>query len=414
MTTPVGVDFRVDKAERHIKELKVEIVDLGKAGKVLHQDFNTSKRAVNAWVKTLQTATVGSKEWFRAIKNIDRILGGLRGRVDGVRKAVERETFAERENREAVERATRSRERSTRSVRRSEDRLRRHRRELERNTRSTRNAVQTLRTFTAAVAAGFVALRSAGALAETADQVTNLENRIRALGGASVNVEAVRDSLVQLAKDSRAPLENVSTLFTRFTVATSGTNASVRLTQKEVLQLTQNLLRLGVVSGATTQELVAGTQQFAQALASGFLQGDELRSIRENLPAVAQAVAKEFGVSVGELKRLGAEGKITGETLARSVLKATSDIDEKWKNVNFTIGQILTVFKTTFTENLGVLDDQAKGTEQIVSAVAGAAERLADATNTVANNINLIINAVQALLIYTGAGALQISWTWIY
>jgi tape measure domain-containing protein len=49
--------------------------------------------------------------------------------------------------------------------------------------------------------------------------------------------------------------------------------------------------------------------QLRQALSSGILQGEELRSIREQAPLVAQAIAQEMGVTIGKLKELGAEGE---------------------------------------------------------------------------------------------------------
>lgn len=59
--------------------------------------------------------------------------------------------------------------------------------------------------------------------------------------------------------------------------------------------------------------------QLSQAMGSGALQGDELRSIMERLPAVGQAVAKVMGVTVGEVKQLGADGKITTDVIIKAM-----------------------------------------------------------------------------------------------
>jgi tape measure domain-containing protein len=74
-------------------------------------------------------------------------------------------------------------------------------------------------------------------------------------------------------------------------------------------------------SGATATESTAALLQLKQALGSGVLQGDELRSIREQAPAVGQAIAKEMGVTIGELKKLGSEGKITTDIVIRALAK---------------------------------------------------------------------------------------------
>lgn len=59
--------------------------------------------------------------------------------------------------------------------------------------------------------------------------------------------------------------------------------------------------------------------QLSQALGSGSLQGDELRSVLERLPSVGQAVAKVLGVTVGEVKKLGADGKITTDVIIKAL-----------------------------------------------------------------------------------------------
>ena len=59
--------------------------------------------------------------------------------------------------------------------------------------------------------------------------------------------------------------------------------------------------------------------QLSQAMGSGKLQGDELRSVMERLPAVGQAVAKVMGVTVGGIKQLGADGKITTDIIIKAM-----------------------------------------------------------------------------------------------
>jgi tape measure domain-containing protein len=59
--------------------------------------------------------------------------------------------------------------------------------------------------------------------------------------------------------------------------------------------------------------------QLSQALGSGTLQGDEFRSVMERLPAIGQAVADSLGVSVGELKKLGSDGKLTTDVIINAL-----------------------------------------------------------------------------------------------
>jgi tape measure domain-containing protein len=59
--------------------------------------------------------------------------------------------------------------------------------------------------------------------------------------------------------------------------------------------------------------------QLSQGLGSGTLQGDELRSVLEQMPSITQAIAREMNVTVGSIKKLGSEGKITSEVMIRAL-----------------------------------------------------------------------------------------------
>jgi tape measure domain-containing protein len=91
-------------------------------------------------------------------------------------------------------------------------------------------------------------------------------------------------------------------------------------------------------SGATAQETSNALIQLKQGLASGTLQGEELRSIREQAPLVAQAIAKELGVTIGELKDLAAEGKVTTDVVLRALGKL-NDTQLGKLNEQFDTGQ---------------------------------------------------------------------------
>ena len=141
--------------------------------------------------------------------------------------------------------------------------------------------------------------------------------------------------------------------------------------QLEVLFVGLN--KAAIASGASSAEASAGLLQLKQGLASGRLQGDELRSVLESLPALSQALAEQLGVSVGELKKLGGEGKITSDIIFEAAKKFA--------------GQ--TVRAKTETENLGVAFENLK--EQIAAAVGpGVIQVLAGVAAGVATFAKLI------------------------
>lgn len=73
------------------------------------------------------------------------------------------------------------------------------------------------------------------------------------------------------------------------------------------------------LSGVSAEAANAAFLQLSQGLGSGTLQGDELRSVLEQMPAIAQAIAKEMDINVGSIKKFGSEGKITAEVIVRAL-----------------------------------------------------------------------------------------------
>lgn len=125
------------------------------------------------------------------------------------------------------------------------------------------------------------------------------------------------------------------------------------------------LLDMNMIStGASTQEASSAMRQITQALGKGIVNGDELNSIMENSPQIARMLAKHLNASVGDLKQLGKEGKISGQALYDTVLENADAIekqfaampvtaDRAWNSIKNTIGVRSAEAATALSVNLG-------------------------------------------------------------
>lgn len=125
------------------------------------------------------------------------------------------------------------------------------------------------------------------------------------------------------------------------------------------------LLDMNMIStGASTQEASSAMRQITQALGKGIVNGDELNSIMENSPQIARMLAKHLNVSVGDLKQLGKEGKISGQALYDTVLENADAIEQQfasmpvtadraWNSIKNTIGVRSAEAATALSANLG-------------------------------------------------------------
>lgn len=109
----------------------------------------------------------------------------------------------------------------------------------------------------------------------------------------------------------------------------------------EIVGFAETMNKAFIVSGASVSEVQAGMYQLTQAMASGRLQGDEFKSISENAPMLANAIAKFTGKSRGELKEMSRDGEITADIIKKALTFAAADIDKKFKNMPITFGQAM-------------------------------------------------------------------------
>jgi tape measure domain-containing protein len=139
-----------------------------------------------------------------------------------------------------------------------------------------------------------------------------------------------------------------------------------------VLALVRTVQQAGIIAGASTAETSATVMQLGQALASGRLQGDELRSVLENMPTLAEALARELGASVGELRKMGEAGKLTADVVMPALIRAGQSLNAEFEKMPPTMGRAFSILGEAMSRFAGDLD-RALGLSQGIARAAQAA-----------------------------------------
>lgn len=212
---------------------------------------------------------------------------------------------------------------------------------------------------TAIVALGAAAATSAVAIAKAGDEATATMARLASSTGGVAQATQVYEQLFKLSQQTGVAVAESAGAFSRFAVAAreiGGTNA-------QVLQLVGGIQKAGIVAGTSAAEAAASVQQLGQALASGALQGDELRSLLENMPQLAQALSRELGVSIGQLRQMGSEGKLTADTVFPALLRATEKISAEFDKMPVTMSRAKDILLAA-TQDFGERLDRITGLSQ--------------------------------------------------
>lgn len=226
--------------------------------------------------------------------------------------------------------------------------------------------------------AGLGAALSVREITRYADAWTRARNIISAAAQSSGVQARSLEELKVGADDARQSLETYANLYANLIRSASG----VAKSEEEIALATNLVAKAMKAGGAGVQEQQAAIQQLGQALSSGVLQGDELRSLRENAPVLADAIAKEFQVTIGELKDLGSEGKLTPDRVFRAIINAQDGIEAQFGKTNQTITDGLTTLGNAVTEFIGKLFETTGATaaiNSVLGALAGSVESVAAA-----------------------------------
>ncbi|MDK2131048.1 tape measure protein, partial [Acinetobacter baumannii] len=207
------------------------------------------------------------------------------------------------------------------------------------------------------------------------DTYTGLQNRLKLVTNNQVELNKATEDTFRIAQKTYSAWDSVLQVYQRF----SDNAKTLNLTMDDTARLTETVSKAVAISGASAEAADAALVQFGQALASGTLRGEELNSVMEQTPALAKAIAQGMGITVGELRSVAAEGKITSQEIVKALKNVQNDVDALFAKTDITIGQSLTLLNNEITKFVG---EAGKG--------SGAAQVLAGSVQTLASNLDLI------------------------
>ena len=209
-------------------------------------------------------------------------------------------------------------------------------------------------------------------IVDLVDAFNRLENRLRVVTKTEGELALVEERLLKISNQTRSSFLATTELYARLAINSRELGAS----QEELLQFTKSVNEAIIISGASAKEANAGLIQLSQGLASGALRGDELRSVLEQLPVIADVIAEELGVNRGVLRDLGTEGKITSKVIISAFQNARVELEERFLKTIPTIGQSFQILSNEVIKFLGDAGKTSGATEQISKAVIGLANNL--------------------------------------
>ena len=252
---------------------------------------------------------------------------------------------------------------------------------------SIMNAAKSGAAFGAAAigieAAGRAMKDMAVSAVQTTDQLTQIRARINLINDGSQSTAEIMDKIYGAANRSRGSYLDMADSVAKLNMLAKDAFSS----NDEAIYFVEQLNKQFKISGASVEETTSAMYQLTQAMAAGKLQGDEFHSIMENAPMLAQSIASEMGLTVGQLKEMSSQGLITADIIKEALFNSAEETNAKFAEIPMTFqdigtqvqNELIAAFQPAMEEisnmtSSGVLNDALAGLSIAFRLVGTAAQ----------------------------------------
>lgn len=240
---------------------------------------------------------------------------------------------------------------------------------------------------------------------DTSNKAVNMRSQLNTLTTNKEAQNSIINDVSGIALETYNPMEEVARLYSRIG-RTAGRN---NLSKGDVFDVTDTIAKTLDIGGASTQERKSAMYQFSQAMASGVLQGNDLRALQEAAPVFLDYISKGSGIARGELKKMGAQGKLTTKIIVDALKKEKDEIDATFKKTNImSIEKSMTNLESRFLkwidkveQKTGIFTKIANNIDQISKDLFenGDADKYLDTIIKLISSLGGLKNIVETLLL---------------
>jgi len=220
-----------------------------------------------------------------------------------------------------------------------------------------------------------------------ADNMSQLNARIERLTGSAATASQTMQSLMNISSTTGGSLQDTAKLWETLSTALRSTGA----TNGQILQLTETLQKIGRIGGTSAEEMANALRQFGQSISSGVVRAEEFNSILEQMPELARQMAAGLGISIGELRQLMLDGKLTAQDALNAIQKQTGVVNTEFAKLPRTLSQANASLTNSF---LSMVDsvNQTTGASAamvaVIDSISSALDRLTGKTASAAAQIS--------------------------
>lgn len=173
-------------------------------------------------------------------------------------------------------------------------------------------------------------------ITDAADQQSQLNARINQMNDGLQTSADLQKMIYDSAQRSRGSYTATANMVGKFgTLAPDAFGSSA-----EIVSFAEQINKHLTLSGTSQSGADATILQLTQAMGAGVLRGEELNTILEQTPTLAQSIAKYMGMNVGEMRKLAAEGAVTADVVKNALFDTAKKTNEQFAKMPMTWAQL--------------------------------------------------------------------------
>ncbi|RBO91021.1 tape measure protein [Pseudochrobactrum asaccharolyticum] len=218
------------------------------------------------------------------------------------------------------------------------------------------------------------------AVKNAADSWSDMNARLGLAVGSADKATAVMQRLQSVAKNTYSDINTTTESF----IANAGVLRDLGKSTAQALDYTEALNNALVVSGAKAETAASVQEAMSRAMALGKLSGDQLNTVLAKGGEVAAVLAAELGVSQIQLRKMGQEGKITGDVIYSALTNRLEELREKAGSMPATMQDAATAWSNAFTTIVGTVDQATGASGALGQALYDLGYQVAEQAGTIA------------------------------
>lgn len=213
------------------------------------------------------------------------------------------------------------------------------------------------------------------------DEMNLLDARLKMVSASTAEYTAQKKELLGISKETYSSISEITTLYTKLDPALKSLGA----TTKDVNNITESFAKGLKLGGANAVEAASATLQFAQAMGSGVLRGEEFNAIAEASPKLMKYLAEGLGVPQTALRKMAMEGELSAGRVSAALLKMTTKINEDFTQIPLTVGMATTNLKTDLAVAIEQFDKTTGATKALAETISGLSADLTGYAGDISN-----------------------------